>query len=64
MNSSLAVPRGQASGSSSSGRSGSRAGKARHSFITRVRATRASAMLILPASVWSRSMPANVLNSS
>jgi len=56
--------RGQAGGSSSSGRSGSMAGNARHSSITRVRATRASIGVISPASVWSRSRLANAMNSS
>ena len=39
------------------------AGNARHSFITRVLATSASAEEIRPASVWSRSSPANATNS-
>ena len=55
MNSSRASARGQAAGSSSLGRSGSMAGNARHSFITRVRATSASVGVISPAAVWSRS---------
>jgi len=64
MNSSRAWARGQADGSSSAGRSGSRPGKARHPSITRVRAMSASTGGTCPAAVVSRSWRAKETNRS
>ena len=64
MNSSRAEARGQADGSSSAGRSGSRPGNARHSSITRVLAMSASVGGTRPSAAASRSSPAKEMKHS